>query len=243
MPKLILQFEDHVLKDCSLGLIATIGRLPDNTVIIDNPAVSGHHACVFRDGNDFVVEDLDSTNGTFVNEQRVTRHPLRDGDVMQIGKHKLVFDQTASVDAVAPDEAKPGMATLRDTVFLDTEKHKMLLARLTGVPVDATLPLNGRAAPAKVATLRVVAGRTDQQEYTLTAHTSLIGKGAASVVRLKGWFKPSVAAAITRNGHGYVVTALNGSTRINRQPLKGRRDLQDGDVLRVSGLTLEFRLK
>jgi len=76
MPKLILQFENRVLKEYPTGVMVTIGRLPDNMVIIDNPAVSSHHACVYSDGDQFIVEDLQSTNGTFVNEKRVTRHTL-----------------------------------------------------------------------------------------------------------------------------------------------------------------------
>src|SRR5947199_9958960 len=103
MPKLILQFDDQVLTECAIGLMATVGRLPDNTVIIDNPAVSSHHACVFRDGDAYIVEDLQSTNGTFVNEKRVTRRTLQNGDVVLVGKHTLVFDQIASDEPVLDD--------------------------------------------------------------------------------------------------------------------------------------------
>ena len=241
MPRLILQFDDQVLKDCGVGLMATIGRLPDNNVVIDNPAVSGHHACVFRDGDRFVVEDLESTNGTFVNEQRISRHTLKDGDIVGIGKHKLVFDQAAgpgSVDEFG-DDAKPAMANLRDTVFLDTQRHKAMIAKLK----DANGHGVASAPAGRIAVLRVVAGRTDRAEYSLDAHTCLIGKGESSLVRLKGWFKPSVAVAITRNTQGYMATVLNGRTQINSERLVGRRPLNDGDVLRVSGLTLEFKLK
>src|SRR5437773_4946128 len=130
MPKLILQFDDQVLTECAIGLMATVGRLPDNTVIIDNPAVSSHHACVFRDGDRFVVEDLESTNGTFVNEQRVTRHTLQHGDVLLVGKHKLVFDETGGGEPLVTDEAGRLISNLGDTVFLDTKKHRELLAKL-----------------------------------------------------------------------------------------------------------------
>jgi hypothetical protein len=77
----------------------------------------------------------------------------------------------------------------------------------------------------------------------LRAQTSLIGKSDAAVVRLKGWFKPESAAAIARKGDTYTVTHLGGKTTINGQVLTGRQDLRDGDVLLVSGLTLEFRQK
>ena len=71
MPKLILKFEERELQECAVGTHpVSIGRLPDNNVVIDNPAVSGRHARVYREGNHYVLEDLKSTNGTFVNGQR-----------------------------------------------------------------------------------------------------------------------------------------------------------------------------
>jgi pSer/pThr/pTyr-binding forkhead associated (FHA) protein len=249
MPRLILQFENRVLKECSVGLMVTIGRLPDNTLMIDNPAVSSHHACVFRAGDDYIVEDLESTNGTFVNEKRVTRQTLQNGDVVLVGKHTLIFDQLGG-DPVVSDEAKPLMAKLGETVFLDTEQHKALLAKLNdGQPDEAGVLATTRmptvpSTPAKTAVLRVIGGGANHRtEYNLDAHTSLIGKGDASLIRLKGWLKPKVAVAITRNGQGYVITRLGGSTTINGAPLAGRHGLKDGDVLRISGLTLEFRMK
>jgi predicted component of type VI protein secretion system len=245
--RLILQFEDRILKECSVGLMATIGRLPDNTLVIDNPAVSGHHACVFRDGDACVVEDLQSTNGTFVNEKRVTRRTLQNGDVLVIGKHTLVFDQMARDEPVL-DETHPPIADVDSTVFLDTMQHRALLAKLgiedhakeaAGVPVKA-----GRdAARATVAVLKVIRGNADRSEFNLEAHTSFIGKQEASLIRLKGWFKPKIAVAITRDGHSYVATLLRGNTMINHQRRHGRCPLSDGDVLEVGGLVLEFNFK
>jgi pSer/pThr/pTyr-binding forkhead associated (FHA) protein len=235
MPKLILQFENRVLKEYSTGVMVTIGRLPDNVVIIDNPAVSSHHACVHRDGEQFIVDDLQSTNGTFVNEKRVTRHTLRDGDVVLIGKHQIVFDAMGTgemVESVAPEP----VISMGDTVYLNTAQHRALLAKL-GEP-DA----KGRQVP-KVGILRVMSGRTDRSEYSLDAHTSIVGAGEACLVRLKGWFKPKAAVAIARKADGYVATLLGGTTLINGERLNGRSQLKDGDVLLISGLTLEFRLR
>ena len=249
MPRLILQFEDLVLKEYAVGLSVTIGRLADNTVSIDNPAVSGRHACIFRDGDDFILEDLRSTNGTYVNEKPVTRHTLQNGDVVLVGKHKLVFDQMADGEAAVEDEAEVTLPNLGDTVYLNTVKHRALLAKLraeakdaAGAPPAATV-VAAPSAPAKAGVLRVLAGRADQSEYTLAARTSLIGKSDTALVRLQGWFKPKVAVAIARNGEGYVATPLGGKTLINSQPLSERYSLKDGDVLQVSGLILEFRVK
>jgi pSer/pThr/pTyr-binding forkhead associated (FHA) protein len=241
MPQLVLQFEGRVLKECSVGLMLTIGRLPDNTVVIDNPAVSSHHAAVFRGGDDYILEDLESTNGTFVNSKRVVTHTLQTGDVILIGKHELVFD-LAGGEPVVSDDGKLHMSKLDNTVFLDTEQHKALLAKLRDgqEPSERAAPVP--AAAAQLAVLRVLAGGSDQSEYDLAGHTSLIGKADTSLVRLNGWFKPDTAVAITRNTQGYVATLLGGKTLINGQPLRGRQGLKDGDVLLVSGLTLEFRV-
>jgi pSer/pThr/pTyr-binding forkhead associated (FHA) protein len=242
MPKLILKFENRVLKECVIGLMESIGRLPDNTIVIDNPAVSGHHACVFREGDHFVVEDLGSTNGTFVNEKRVSRQTLRNGDVVLVGKHALTFDEVAAGERAESHESRPAISGLSDTVFLDTERHKALLSKLTDAQAGGARG-NGTGAPAKVGVLRVITGEADESEYELEGQTSLIGKGDSNLVRLRGWFKPKVAAAIMRNGHSYMITSLGGKTLLNSEPLIARTVLKEGDILSVSGLTFEFQLK
>jgi len=239
MASLTLQFEDRVLKAYALGPITTIGRLPDNTVTIDSPTVSSHHACVFREGADFIVEDLQSTNGTFVNETRVVRQMLRHGDVVLVGKHKLVFDQL-SVEGVTSHDGEPTLSNEGETVFLDAQQHQRLLA------IVMNAEARGRSAtgtPATLGVLRVLDGRADQEEYLLEGHTSLIGRARWTLVRLKGWFKPNVAVAITRNKQGYVATLLAGKMLVNNRPMKGRYDLKDGDILSVGGLTLSFGLR
>jgi hypothetical protein len=94
-----------------------------------------------------------------------------------------------------------------------------------------------------VGVLRVLAGRADRTEYKLEAHTSVIGTSDSALVRLQGWFKPKEALAIARHGDGYVATVLSRSALINSQRVSGRHKLVDGDVLDVSGLTLEFTLR
>jgi len=260
MARLTVKCGDQVLKEYVVGPMSTIGRLRDNTVMIDDAAVSSHHACVFRDGGQFVVEDLQSTNGTSVNGNRVSRQVLHHGDVVQVGKHELVLDQLVDGDAAAPDQAELSTPNQGETVFVDkrkllarlmhsetdARKYDALVARLMDVETHASRSSHATAepasGPAKVGVLRVLAGRADQTEYHLQAHTSLIGRGKSSLVRLRGWFKPKVAVAITRNRHGYVATLFGGNVLINSQSVNGRHELKDGDLLAVSGLILEFRL-
>jgi predicted component of type VI protein secretion system len=234
MPKLILQIDNRVLNTCVVDQRASIGRLAGNTIVVDNPAVSGHHATVFRDGAHFVIEDFASTNGTFVNGKRVRgRHQLRDRDAIRFGKskHTIVFDEHGGAGEVA-EAAPPEIAAAPgETVYLGADKHKALLAWIKSAQ-----------EPVGVAVLRVLEGRADQTEYPLHAHTSVIGKSDAALVRLRGLFKPKEAVAIARSDSGYVATVLRGTTRINKKPIRERRTLADGDVLEVGGLTLEFKL-
>ena len=279
MAKIVLRFGDQVLKEYELGASALkIGRLPDNTVVIDNPAVSSHHARIIHDGGKFVIEDLKSTNGTYINEQRVHRQVLEHGDTVLVGKHKLVYDATdgeAVGDGAAGAEAEPEGAQKLEggTVFLDTKQQRALLAKMgidlgtvasgpptagsptihePGASAAAAPPLASasaspsapaaKAAP-RVGMLRVLAGKADQSEYILQQATSIIGSADTAAVKLKGWFKPKSAVAIARKGENYTVTALGGKQTINNEPLTGRRDLKEGDIMVVSGLTLEFRLR
>ena len=267
MPRLTLQSEDRVMKHYPVGIMATIGRLPDNTIIIDSPAVSGHHACVFRDGHRLTVEDLQSTNGTFVNGTRVSRQILQHGDVVRVGRHELVLDQMLDgqvMDAGEPAAAEDSDLTASDqgeTVFIDKRKllarltrsqtharhYDALVARLQDVESYASQStqraVDRTPASSEVGVLRVLAGRAEETEYCLEAHTSVIGKGKSSLVRLRGWFKPRVAVVITRNRHGYVATLLGGDVLINSQSVSGRHELKDGDLLAVDDLVLEFNLK
>jgi pSer/pThr/pTyr-binding forkhead associated (FHA) protein len=245
MSKLTLQYEGIALKEYAVGAGVTIGRLPDNAVMIDNPAVSGHHARVFYEGNRVILEDLRSTNGTFVNGRPVTRHVLQHGDEVLVGKHQIVFDQNAAEN---PPAATGPMQGLGDTVYLDTKQHRALRATLESARADAAKPVaravvTASSAPRRVGVLRVIAGSADQDEYSLEGHTSLIGRSNTALVRLRGWFKPSIAVAIAKHGSGYVATAMGGKPLVNQTPLEGRYNLQEGDMLTVSGLVLEFAWK
>jgi len=263
MSKLILKFEDRILKEVPMGSSAvTIGRLPNNTVAIDNPAVSGQHARVIVAGGQVIVEDLNSRNGTFVNNQAVTKHTLQEGDVIRIGKHTLTFYGVGKGEAIpdtASASAAPGapMQDLGGTVFLDTKSQKELLAKAkaaaqaqaaaaaeqgsAGAPAaPIAVPRAVAAAPTKVGVLTVVSGKTDQKQYALETQTTLVGKSDTSLIRLKGWFKPQVAAAITRKGSAYLVTPLAGKSQINGQPLRQGYELKPGDVLNICGVTFQF---
>ena len=97
MSRLILSLQGQTLAEYNMTKERyTVGRLPDNDVRIDNPAVSGHHSLIINILNDSFLEDLNSTNGTYVNGRLIKKHALQHGDVITIGHHQLRFsDQQA----------------------------------------------------------------------------------------------------------------------------------------------------
>lgn len=247
MPKLILRFEKRELSECAVGAHpVSIGRLPDNMIVIDNPAVSGRHARVFREGDHYVIEDLKSTNGTFVNDKPIARHTLLDGDVVLVGKHSLVFTLAGGEQGAVAEPAGHAMPDFGGTMMLDTMRQKELLSGLDqGRPSQShtIIPKTAiPAPPARTGSVRVIAGNSAHSSYPLSAVTTLIGKADNAQIRTKGWFKPKVSAAITRKGNGFTVTPMGAAVTVNNQKISGRRDLASGDLIAVSGLTLEFKL-
>src|SRR5215470_12716293 len=125
MAKLSLMFESKLVKEVPIGgRPVTIGRSPDNDLPVDNLAVSNHHARVYYEGSRLVVEDLDSLNGTFVNDLRVERATLHDGDSIWIGKHHIKVD--ASHDAPVPYDmgCKAAAPAIMETMVLDTKARR-----------------------------------------------------------------------------------------------------------------------
>ena len=96
MPRMIVSIDGVVIKEVQLTKErTTLGRRPYNDIVIDNLAVSGEHAVLHMVGNDVEIEDLGSTNGTYVNAKAVKRQELRNGDTVEVGKYKIRFLQDA----------------------------------------------------------------------------------------------------------------------------------------------------
>ena len=104
MGRLILSLDGQVLAEYNMSKERyTIGRLPDNDVRIDNAAVSGHHSLIINILNDSFLEDLNSTNGMFIDEKQIKKRRLRDGDVISLGVHQIVYTDLREV--AEPTEA------------------------------------------------------------------------------------------------------------------------------------------
>ncbi len=145
MAKLYLVFENKELKEFTITQsgTATIGRLPDNLIHIDNLAVSGHHARIFYDGDHWAIEDHNSTNGTFVNKQQITgKVELNDGDEVTVGKHTVRFkDEWHEDEAPATAQiTKPFVPKLDATVMFDTKKAKEMMAAAAAARAGSAPP-------------------------------------------------------------------------------------------------------
>lgn len=198
-----------------------IGRKADNDLAIDDQSISSHHARIVKVQSVFFIEDLKSTNGTSVNEKRIDRHQLRDADVISIGQHRLVFQDTSAAEAPVP------------TAPLD---------------MDQTMVLSGGTVPPALASpaarLLVTSGKTDQMEYTLTKQVALIGSQDDAAIRLTGWFAPKAAARIARRGPHYSISPAQGTKKVlvNGNEVGTQHELKNGDQIEVAGVTFSFFL-
>ena len=257
MAKLFLKFDASVLKELALTQgVVTIGRLPDNVVHIDNLAVSGHHAKVYWDQDKYVIEDNNSLNGTFVNNRRVSKAALKDGDIVLVGKHTLTFQDEWHEGAPAPATAErtgPALPTMEATMVLDTKRAKEMMATATAAAAPRTGTTQAEAsqpqhleplAPPKdrTATLTVVDGKTDAKQYHLTGKMSVIGKSNMASIKLKGFFAPNMAALINKRDNKYFIAASEAKikVKINGQEIAGQKELNEGDLIEVAGVKMTF---
>lgn len=266
MAKLYLKFEQNVLKEFTLSQgTVTIGRLPDNLIQVDNLAVSGHHAKIYWDMDHYVLEDNNSLNGTYLNNQRVSKSVLKDGDSMLIGKHTIVFKDEWHEDApgqptVATDRTTmPALPKMEATVVLDTKKAKEMMAAAraaaatpppaggeAGAPAPgapaAHAPEPSAAAKDRTGLLSVLDGRTDERQYTLSGKLTVIGKSEMASIKLKGWFAPKVAATISKRDARYYIAASEKAVKVkvNGAEIAGQKELAEGDVIEVAGIKFSF---
>lgn len=238
MAKIFLKFNEQILKEIPLEEPQlTVGRKPDNDLVIDNPAVSGHHARIVKDEGGFFIEDLGSTNGTFLNDAKIQKQKLKNTDRVSVGKHALIF-QDEVAPPPPPPPAKEGDSD--KTMILDTAKQKELMKALGTVKTGVM-----SAKEEKVGWLTVATGDTDKKEYELTGRLNVIGKEDTASVKLTGWLAPKNAALLSRRGPAYFVSLPEGAKKItvNGEAVQGQRELQDGDIIVVAGVHFHFSLK
>ncbi|MDP2134644.1 MAG: FHA domain-containing protein [Sulfuritalea sp.] len=260
MAKLILSMESTMLKEIPLTKErTTIGRKPHNDIQIDNLAISGEHAVVITILNDSFLEDLGSTNGTFVNGQSVKKHFLQNGDTIELGKYRLKFvselpQQTAAADFEKTMILRPGAAQKPPAPPVPPAPPAVAAAA-PPVPTPAAV-----AAPTPAAHTATSPGMAPQPPTTAPAAAPALPLGAIQILSggnagkemeltktLTTLGKPGVqVAVIARRPHGYFITHVEGASFpvVNGTPLGTQaHQLADHDVIELAGVKMEFFLK
>jgi pSer/pThr/pTyr-binding forkhead associated (FHA) protein len=243
MAKLILKFNAAVLKEYEIQKsVMTIGRTPDNDIVIDNPAVSGHHCKIIAAGDGFYVEDLVSTNGTYLNNKRMVKARLKQDDVIGLAtKHALVFVDEKP-EAPAPESEDKRKFLIDPTVALPPEKQKEMAQA-----AQASAGL-GKGPADRVGVLQILKGMVDKPNYELSGLSTYIGKSDRVQVQIKGkgffsW-APAVAASIYRKPEGYFLVAVKENYPIvNGVEVIGQVLLKDGDIIECGATTMQFVAK
>lgn len=214
MPKLVVAIDGVVLKEVSLVKErTTLGRRPYNDIVIDNLAISGEHAVLHMTGSDVLIEDLNSTNGTYINGRGIRKQALANNDVIEVGKYKIRYFASQS-GAGAESAVRPAAAGFSGSGPVPLS-----------VGATATMPLAGVGS----ATIRVLSGSGAGREIALQKVVTTLGKPGVAV------------AAVTRRLQGYVVAPIDGTTLLNGEALGADAiSLQDGDVLELGGTRMQF---
>ncbi|NLA74052.1 MAG: FHA domain-containing protein [Deltaproteobacteria bacterium] len=233
MARLILMFNNQVVKEYPLKKESiTIGRNEGNVITVDNLAVSGYHARIDVAGKEYILTDLQSTNGTFVNDKKIVSHKLVHGDNIIVGKHRILFVGDGQVLKVATPESKIDMDK---TMMLDTAKQKELLAKQAGVPVSA-------AEPQKIGMVSFI-GHAEIGEIELNKKLTKIGKAETSEIKLAGFFMPATAATISKRPSGYVITSMEGKLKVNGRIIKESTQLNEFDNVELGKYKFQFYYK
>ena len=234
MAKLILKFKETTLQEIALTQSPiTIGRDPDNDVVIDNLAVSRYHVKIFQGDGQYVIEDLNSGNGTFVNEKQVTKDILRDRDEILVGKHTLVF---VSEEKPLIEERKE-RSFAEETVLVNPKALAERMSRRAGKQSAIEEQL-----PRVEGSIVIISGGVEQERIALTQGITIGGKSHMADIKLRGWFVGNTAFMISRRPEGFFITHSKGKrmTKVNGTVVATQRELRDGDVITVGATKMQF---
>lgn len=217
MPKVIVSIDGVVIKEVQLTKDRTsLGRRPYNDIVIDNLAVSGEHAVLQMTGNEVYLEDLNSTNGSYVNGKAVKKQLLQNNDTVEIGKYKIKF-----INEVAGPTFEKTMVIKAGTLPVPPPKAAPMATATSAAP-DAGGP-NGA--------IKVLSGAAAGREVPLVKVVTTIGKPGVAV------------AAITKRQTGFVVAHVEGGSKptLNGTPIGGEPvTLKNGDLLELAGTQMQF---
>ncbi|MBF0369763.1 MAG: FHA domain-containing protein [Magnetococcales bacterium] len=261
MAKVIIKFKGVIRGEVTLSKTATaIGRTQENEITLENLAVSRSHAIIMRKGEQFVLEDLESRNGTYVNGKRIHNHPLNDGDSILVGKHNLLFvdksqEELANSDTTPASNIHINTAdddvTFRRDMPEDFEPEVVEKSPAPAMPespeedISATSPtlMTQIDTPEIEAYLAVVKGDLSRTKYHLTNSVTSIGKDDNAEIRLTGLFTPRLVGVIHRRKEGYFLAPVGRGIKLNDVTIAGKQKLMDGNVIKYKDFTFRFKIK
>jgi pSer/pThr/pTyr-binding forkhead associated (FHA) protein len=234
MPTLKLNFKDKTLGDFALqrGISLTIGRGKKNDVIIDNLAVSKRHAKIDSAGDEFVLTDLQSKNGSFVNEQQVSSHWLKQGDIIKIGKHVLLF--CYSEDEEVPENTSN---EIEKTMFMDTSQYRSMVNKSKPKVEE---PLKSQKRKDTIGILAFLNGGNGKIKLRKTI--TKIGKHRDSDIIVKGFLVGRTSASISQRPEGFFLSYVGGlaKPKVNDKRVKQATILNDLDIIDIGSTKLQF---
>jgi pSer/pThr/pTyr-binding forkhead associated (FHA) protein len=239
MAKLVLSLNGVVQGEYQLDKERlSIGRKADNDIPIDNLAVSGKHALVITILDDSFLEDLGSTNGSYVNGKLIKKHALKDGDVIAIGKHEMKYvNELATADDDEFEKTmiiKPGSASAAVAAAQAAEKAVASVAPAAASPAP-TAPAAAGGGGMPLGRLTVLNGPIAGKELVLTKALITLGKPGTQV------------AVISRRPQGYFLTHIESDgdgkryPTVNGEPIGPKAyQLKDSDLIELAGIKMEF---
>jgi len=223
MPKMIVSIDEVVIKEVQLTKDkTTLGRRPYNDIVIDNLAVSGEHAVLQMTGGEVFLEDLNSTNGSYLNGKAVKKQQLVNGDTIEIGKYKIKFVSDGAGN------------NFDKTLVMKLPPTKPYQPPSGGDSNSGFATVSGADSigmGAYHASIKVLSGAASGREVPLTKVVTTIGKPGVAV------------AAITRRKQGFVVHHVEGAGNpsLNGDPISETPiALKNGDVIELAGTQMQF---
>lgn len=221
MAKLVIKFNDVVIDQIVLKQgDMNIGRRPGSDIQLDNLAVSGNHASIFTIGEDSFIQDLNSTNGTFINNKRITKHHLNSGDVVVIGNHTLTYHN---------ENASKKSDNLAKTMIFTPGKQDEMMAQMSSPP-----PVTREPETPKQGSLFILSGVNNGKRIDLTMPTTNLGRAGKR------------AGIISRNGNRYLLLPGDEGMvpKLNGVKVGGAgEELKNGDMIEIADARMQFYLK
>ena len=231
MPTLMLKFKDKFIQENQLnkGMSLIIGRGKNSDILIENLAVSGNHAKIESIGNDFLLTDLKSKNGTLVNGNSIITHCLKNNDIITIGKHSIVFIADIKKPALNKDIIDDDK-----TVVINAETHKSMMVA-NAIEVNKKFGKDDSHAALSF----LSSGKDD---INLSKKVLKIGKSPFCEIAVKGFFMGKVAATISNRPKGYFLSYIGGfvKPKINGKPVTGTIELKEFDVIQIGSIKVQF---